>query len=675
MDIYSIAEQVYGLAQLVYERVQETKANENRCKRLGERIKQIADSIRGLSDLPNTDGYRESLNTLLGIIKEFHDFAGQLSGQNWFRRAAFSKDNTEQLDQFNRQLADILPQLNLGLTVDMLIKREHELADASADRESILRNQEEIKRLNREMFEKLQRDMLTSGQLSMILGRQMGALEASLLWRVREMLADAMSPRALGRGEESKGEATEECELFDSSIVAGYHELVFGEVIGEGSFGLIHRGYYQDKVVAIKVIDGELDEDQYEQYVREVKIMSRLRSQYITQFYAASLQPTRACLVMEYMEKLDLKAVMSKEVLSRSQKMAITLQIAKGLQYLHSQGIVHADIKPENVLINDRYVAKWTDFGLSKITADDVKTYKGDAATLIVYRAPETFGERKNLTFASDLYGFGMLLWFLWEGKHPFAGLPVGRILATVASGARESLSADVPIEIQVLINQCWAASPSDRPSIDHVVTAITAASRSPVVAPVPVVPAPVPVPSAAPVGPRPDGVVVTGISVTLTAEESYLAGMQAEDAKDYLAARRHYEEARSKGYAKAFTNLGLFYLKGLAGLSKDKSFAYLLFIQAARAVPPHERAMVNLAEMLRYGDGVPMDLSRSLWWYQRFLSLGGRNEHVATRAQQLIRRGVVPRAPDDESDALLASAGGGPRYEDGLVSLRYAGK
>jgi len=184
------------------------------------------------------------------------------------------------------------------------------------------------------------------------------------------------------------------------------------------------------------------------------------------------------CMVMEYMVKGSLYDVLHSEQgksLCWEQKYQIGLDIAKGLSYLHGQNILHRDLKSLNVLLDERYRAKLTDFGLSTVrvetsSASSNKT-KQEVGT-VPWMAPELFKRGAKYTEKSDVYSYGMVLWELCTRKVPFAdagGTPA-LIIQWIRSGEREEIPQGTPEAIEHVIQMCWKASAELRPTAAAIV-------------------------------------------------------------------------------------------------------------------------------------------------------------------------------------------------------------
>ncbi|XP_047254657.1 serine/threonine/tyrosine-protein kinase HT1 isoform X3 [Capsicum annuum] len=138
------------------------------------------------------------------------------------------------------------------------------------------------------------------------------------------------------------------------------------------------------------------------------------------QFIRACKQPPVFCVVTEYLSEGCLRAYLHKlehKSLALEKLMALAMDIARGVEYIHSQGIIHRDLKPENILINEDFHLKIADFGIAceeafcDLLADDPSTYR--------WMVPETI-KRKSYGRKVDVYGFGLILWEMVAGTIPY---------------------------------------------------------------------------------------------------------------------------------------------------------------------------------------------------------------------------------------------------------------
>lgn len=187
-------------------------------------------------------------------------------------------------------------------------------------------------------------------------------------------------------------------------------------------------------------------------------------------------------IAMEYCDKGELSRAIDKGeyVLSfdslRPNMRAIlysALDIAKGLEYLHSMGIVHGDLKPDNVLRKSvevdsrRCICKICDFGLSRKVGDILA--ETDTLGMISYMPPELLRQGYVGRF-TDIYSFGMLLWEMATSDVPFAEVDYNQIVLETVNGRRPQIPDSTPSTLLNLINSCWDSDYEVRPSASRVI-------------------------------------------------------------------------------------------------------------------------------------------------------------------------------------------------------------
>jgi serine/threonine-protein kinase len=184
-----------------------------------------------------------------------------------------------------------------------------------------------------------------------------------------------------------------------------------------------------DKTLTIKILtdEGAADEEAKARFLREAKVAARLEHENIVSVYDFGQYEDRPFMVMEFVRGEDLKSAIANQRAGDFQnKVRIALQIAGALEYIHSQGIIHRDVKPENVRINASGNAKLIDFGIAK-TVNLSLTRDGFTLGTPYYMAPEQV-RGKEVTKLVDIYAFGILLFELMTGTRPFVGESIDQI-------------------------------------------------------------------------------------------------------------------------------------------------------------------------------------------------------------------------------------------------------
>lgn len=306
-----------------------------------------------------------------------------------------------------------------------------------------------------------------------------------------------------------------------------YSALRFGDRLGEGGFGVVHKGEWERIPVAIKELTlHSLSREAQESFERETKVMFGLRHPNITQLLAVCVEPGHFCLVMEYLSKGSLFTVLHDptESLGLDIKYQIATQIAAALVLLHSREIVHRDLKSQNVLLDEAYNAKLSDFGLADIrtqTASIATKRVASTATkesiqgTVAWMAPEAL-KRGRPTNKVDVWAFGMIVWEMLSRKLPFADAASQAIVIHwIASGERETIPEGTPPGLEQLIKDCWEEDPARRPEATVLFKRLQALAR-------------VEAKVSAPSGPGPKTAMIMGMAAAVARVEDHVAGMEA---------------------------------------------------------------------------------------------------------------------------------------------------
>ncbi|ERM96940.1 serine/threonine-protein kinase HT1 [Amborella trichopoda] len=260
---------------------------------------------------------------------------------------------------------------------------------------------------------------------------------------------------------------------------ADMSQLFIGNKFASGSHSRIYRGIYKQRAVAVKL--GRVPEQDEntrvlleKQFSSEVALLSRLFHPNIVEFIAACKKPPVYCIITEYMSQGTLRMFLhKKEPYSLPIEMILrfALDISRGMLYLHSQGVIHRDLKSDNLLLNDEMCVKVADFGTSCLETQ-CRSTKGFMGT---YRwmAPEMIKE-KPYTRKVDVYSFGIVLWELATALVPFQEMtPVQAAYAVSHKNARPYLPADCSPALANLIRQCWSRNPAKRPDFSSIVSVL----------------------------------------------------------------------------------------------------------------------------------------------------------------------------------------------------------
>ncbi|KAD2804491.1 hypothetical protein E3N88_37868 [Mikania micrantha] len=264
-------------------------------------------------------------------------------------------------------------------------------------------------------------------------------------------------------------------------------------IIGKGGYGTVYKGVLSDNIiVAIKRSKlGDQTQAQIEQFINEVVILSQINHRNVVKLFGCCLETEIPLLVYEFIPN----GTLSDHIHNKGKSLAFTWDIrlriatetAEALSYLHSAAsvpIIHRDVKPMNILLDDNYVAKVADFGASKLIPIDQIELATIVQVTLGYLDPE-YLQTNQLTYKSDVYSFGVVLVELLTGKKALSfdrpetesnlaiyflySLKEGRLFQVLDENL---LLNDVPseiIQVSKLAERCLRVKSDERPTMKEV--------------------------------------------------------------------------------------------------------------------------------------------------------------------------------------------------------------
>ncbi|MBP5655572.1 MAG: Stk1 family PASTA domain-containing Ser/Thr kinase [Clostridiales bacterium] len=254
----------------------------------------------------------------------------------------------------------------------------------------------------------------------------------------------------------------------EGMIFAGKYRIV--KLIGRGGMANVYLGIDMNTGinVAIKVLKPEYsaDEDFIRRFDTEAKSVASLNHSNIVKVFGVGHEGNYRYIVQEYVEGITVKELINQNGhLDWKVAVPIVIQVGLALDYAHQNGIVHRDIKPQNILISRDKIAKITDFGIARAASSTTITMAGGAMGSVHYFSPEQ-ARGGNVGPASDVYSLGVTLFEMITGRVPFDGdsnvaIAVKHLQETppVAS----SLMPGIPAGLDAIINKCMQKSPDKR--------------------------------------------------------------------------------------------------------------------------------------------------------------------------------------------------------------------
>jgi tRNA A-37 threonylcarbamoyl transferase component Bud32 len=241
--------------------------------------------------------------------------------------------------------------------------------------------------------------------------------------------------------------------------------------IGKGAMGIVYEGFDPiiDRVVAIKTIKkDELDAEEAEEHSRrfliEAKAAGRLNHKNIVGIYDYGEEKGLSFIVMEFVQGKELKSFFAaRHPFSMSQIVRLMGELLDALGYSHSRGVVHRDVKPDNIFVTDEGSVKLGDFGIARIDSTS-KTHAGTVLGTPSYMAPEQIrGETADAR--SDLYAAGVILYQFLVGERPFSGGMVAVMQKVLMEAPKppSSHNPSIPEAIDTVVLRALAKVAGDR--------------------------------------------------------------------------------------------------------------------------------------------------------------------------------------------------------------------
>ena len=240
----------------------------------------------------------------------------------------------------------------------------------------------------------------------------------------------------------------------------GRYEII--RLLGEGTFGKVYqaRDPQLDRIVAVKVAKSISGPTQVKRFLREARAAAKLRHPNIIPVYEYGRIDGENIIVYEFVEGETLKSYLRRQKnIPLSESVEIVRGIADGLDYAHEQGIIHRDMKPDNVLLDPRGRPHIADFGCARSIDDKTSlTIDGSILGTPIYMSPEQAGGKSNLADRrTDIWSLGVMLYEMASGKKPFDG-QLSDLLFWICNKDPipiRKIRPDIPLDIETICSKC----------------------------------------------------------------------------------------------------------------------------------------------------------------------------------------------------------------------------
>ena len=248
---------------------------------------------------------------------------------------------------------------------------------------------------------------------------------------------------------------------------------IIDKLIGIGGMAVVFKArdkYLNNMVVAIKILKDDVASDEVvvKRFKNESKAEGMLKHNNIVAVHSVSTKGRIKYMVMEFLFGLTLKSYLTAkgEPLKVEEVIGYSAQILRALSEAHRNGIIHRDIKPQNIMLLENGRVKVMDFGIAKLPDAETITVTDKAVGTVYYMSPEQASGQKKIDTRSDIYSLGAMMYELATGETPFRGeTPLAVLLKHIKEQPvpPRQINPSIPVGLEQIIMCAMSKDPADR--------------------------------------------------------------------------------------------------------------------------------------------------------------------------------------------------------------------
>ncbi|KAG9031995.1 hypothetical protein FRB95_002017 [Tulasnella sp. JGI-2019a] len=413
-----------GLLLVIWQEYCKISTNKAKLKDLLERCRRVVGAVdQQLARRPPLD-IKKSIQGLLRHLRCIEQLMRNLVELGFMKSLLRRDVIASQIIEAHQRLTDCLSIFQITAAVDLREYQENLNLARIADQEALY---VQLATLESNDSEVLRQFNIVNNQMEAMM-----AIQHSLLRRIDQSPEERILQAGLTSLQTTTGKKLPS-KLPEWTITAYDVDIDPEGKLGEGGFGVVRKGRWNNIIVAVKEMAPNTDP---RMLLKEIKVWNRLHHPHVLPFLGASIAASPPFIVSQYMPNGDVRRYLAKN--PNANRVQLVHEIALGMLYIHSKNIVHGDLKQVNILIDDAFKARISDFGLSEIKQYATSTLAGQssrgpdttlvggAAGTLRYMSPEAL--QGVVDKGSDVYAFAMTVYEIFTNIPPFLLVPDGAI-------------------------------------------------------------------------------------------------------------------------------------------------------------------------------------------------------------------------------------------------------